>query len=45
METSVRLMVLKAHYRWGYRTLAAEVSDSIHLRARLPDLAGRAGAR
>src|SRR5664279_1161858 len=32
METSVRLMVLKARYRWGYRTLVAEVSDSIHLR-------------
>ncbi len=25
-------MVLKARYRWGYRTLVAEVSDSIHLR-------------
>jgi IS5 family transposase len=25
-------MVLKARYRWGYRTLIAEVSDSIHLR-------------
>ena len=32
METYVRLMVLKARYRWGYRTLMAEVSDSIHLR-------------
>jgi len=32
METYVRLMVLKARYRWGYRSLAAEVSDSIHLR-------------
>jgi len=32
METYVRLMVLKARYRWGYRTLVAEVSDSIHLR-------------
>src|SRR5215203_4482452 len=32
METYVRLMVLKQRYRWGYRTLAAEVSDSIHLR-------------
>jgi IS5 family transposase len=32
METSVRLMVLKQRYRWGYRTLVAEVSDSIHLR-------------
>jgi IS5 family transposase len=32
METFVRLMVLKARYRWGYRTLVAEVSDSIHLR-------------
>ena len=28
----MRLMVLKARYRWGYRTLVAEVSDSIHLR-------------
>jgi len=28
----VRLMVLKARYRWGYRTLMGEVSDSIHLR-------------
>ena len=25
-------MVLKARYRWGYRVLVAEVSDSIHLR-------------
>jgi IS5 family transposase len=32
METYIRLMVLKARYRWGYRTLVAEVSDSIHLR-------------
>ena len=32
METFVRLMVLKTRYRWGYRTLVAEVSDSIHLR-------------
>jgi IS5 family transposase len=32
MESYVRLMVLKARYRWGYRTLVAEVSDSIHLR-------------
>ena len=32
METFLRLMVLKARYRWGYRTLVAEVSDSIHLR-------------
>jgi transposase, IS5 family len=45
METFVRLMVLKQRYRWGYRTLVAEVSDSIHLRrfcrislsARVPD--------
>ena len=28
----MRLMVLKQRYRWGYRTLVAEVSDSIHLR-------------
>jgi IS5 family transposase len=32
METFVRLMVLKQRYRWGYRTLVAEVSDSIYLR-------------
>jgi transposase, IS5 family len=32
METFIRLMLLKARYRWGYRTLVAEVSDSIHLR-------------
>src|SRR5437763_6517580 len=32
LETYVRLMVLKARYGWGYRTLVAEVSDSIHLR-------------
>lgn len=32
METYVRLMVLKTRFRWGYRTLVAEVSDSIHLR-------------
>ena len=32
MESYVRLMVLKQRYRWGYRTLLAEVSDSIHLR-------------
>jgi IS5 family transposase len=32
IETYVRLMVLKTRYRWGYRTLMAEVSDSIHLR-------------
>src|SRR5512143_1990856 len=32
METYVRLMVLKQRYRWGYRVLVAEVSDSIHLR-------------
>lgn len=32
METYVRLMVLKQRYRWGYRTLVAEVSDSIHVR-------------
>ncbi len=45
METYVRLMVLKQRYRWGYRSLMAEVSDSIHLRrfcrislsARVPD--------
>jgi IS5 family transposase len=32
METYIRLMVLKVRYRWGYRVLMAEVSDSIHLR-------------
>ena len=32
LESYVRLMVLKARYRWGYRSLVAEVSDSIHLR-------------
>jgi len=32
IETYLRLMVLKARYGWGYRTLVAEVSDSIHLR-------------
>ncbi len=32
METFVRLMVLKARYGWGYRTLVSEVSDSLHLR-------------
>jgi transposase, IS5 family len=32
METYVRLMVLKQRYRWGHKTLVAEVSDSIHLR-------------
>ena len=45
METYIRMMVLKQRYRWGYRTLVAEVSDSIHLRRfcrislseRLPD--------
>jgi IS5 family transposase len=45
IESSVRLMVLKQRYGWGYRTLVREVSDSIHLRRfcrialseRLPD--------
>ena len=32
LETYMRLMLLKQRYRWGYRTLVAEVSDSIHLR-------------
>jgi IS5 family transposase len=32
LESYVRLMVLKQRYRWGYRTLQAEGSDSIHLR-------------
>lgn len=31
METFVRLMVLRQRYRRGYRTLVAEVPDSIHL--------------
>ena len=32
IETYVRLMVLKHRYGYGYRTLVAEVSDSIDLR-------------
>ena len=32
MDTFVRLVVLKHRYGWGYRTLMAEVSDSLHLR-------------
>ncbi len=32
LETYIRMMVLKQRYRWGYRSLVAEVSDSIHLR-------------
>jgi IS5 family transposase len=32
IETYVRLMVLKQRHGWGYRTVVAEVSDSIHLR-------------
>jgi hypothetical protein len=32
METFVRLIVLKARYGWGFRTLVGEVSDSLHLR-------------
>ena len=32
IETYVRLMVLKHRHGYGYRTLVAEVSDSIHLR-------------
>ncbi|MGH3849517.1 MAG: transposase, partial [Pseudonocardiaceae bacterium] len=32
LESYVRLMVLKQRYRWGYRSLVTEVSDSIHLR-------------
>ena len=32
IKTYVRLMVLKHRYGYGYRTLVAEVSDSIHLR-------------
>src|SRR2546429_4875359 len=47
LETYVRLMVLKQRYRWGYRTLVAEVSDSIHLRRfrRVPPLERVAGER
>ena len=44
LETYVRLMVLKQRYRWGYRTLVAEVSDSIHLRRFCRISAVRAGA-
>ena len=44
METYVRLMVLKQRYRWGYRTLVAEVSDSIHLR-RFCRISCRSGCR
>ena len=44
METYVRLMVLKQRYRWGYRTLVAEVSDSIHLRRFCRISLSRAGA-
>ena len=32
IETYVRLMVLKYRHGYGYRSLVAEVSDSIHLR-------------
>jgi Transposase domain (DUF772) len=32
MQTFVRLIVLKQRHRWGYRTLVAQVLDSIHLR-------------
>jgi IS5 family transposase len=32
MSTYVRLMVVKQRSGWGYETLVAEVSDSIHLR-------------
>src|SRR5438045_9646811 len=32
METYIRLMVLKQRYRWGDRTLVAEVSASSRLR-------------
>jgi IS5 family transposase len=44
METYIRLMVLKQRYRWGYKTLVAEVSDSLSSAAVLSDLAERAGA-
>jgi hypothetical protein len=46
MKSYVRVMVLKACDRWGYRTLVAEVSDSIPLRrfcrGQLAPLAGAA---
>jgi len=45
MQTFVRLMVLKHRYGWGYRTLVAEVSDSLHLTPLLPAWPLRAGAR
>jgi IS5 family transposase len=32
MESYLRLMIVKQRHGWGYRTLVAEVSDSIHLR-------------
>lgn len=32
MSVYVRLMVLRHRYGWGYATLVAEVSDSLHLR-------------
>jgi transposase, IS5 family len=44
LETFVRLMVLKQRYRCGYRTLVAEVSDSIHLRRFCRDQPLGAGA-
>ena len=31
MDTYTRLMVLKQRYGWRYRTLIAEVPDSLHL--------------
>src|SRR5260370_38722924 len=44
-ESFVRLMVLKQRYRWGYRTLVAEVSDSIQgAGARSLTLDGKAAA-
>jgi IS5 family transposase len=36
METYLRLMVLKQRFPWGYRTLVAEVSDSIRGRRVCP---------
>ena len=44
METYLRLMFLKFRYRLGYESLCREVSDSAHLAAVLPHLAGRHGA-
>ena len=44
METYIRLMVLKARYRWGYRRLVARGVGLDPSAAVLPDLVDRAGA-